>query len=148
MSTTIDVEVMYSESLRGNTYKRKRVGLMAAPSLERNNVLAIILSDTTTSARSRRTFNGNPVERRGNVFLWDNGTRERALLIVRGGEVMLGPWLGATSWYWTRVDDSTLSRISGIPVDMPKDALVFYPPTVVGVGMKPKAISESELDMF
>ncbi len=150
MSTTIEVEVMYAERApRTNLFLRKRVGLMAAPSLKRTNVLAIILSDITTSARSRRTYKGNPVERRGEVMMWDHLSAERALLIVRRGEVVLASWIGETIWDWVRVDDSSISRVpSGIPVDMPKDALVFYPPSLVGAGMTTKAKAEAEADLF
>ncbi len=149
MSTTLDVEVMYADRVpQANGFLRKRVGLMAAPSLKRDNVLAIILSDITTSARSRRTYNGNPVERRGQVMMWDF-PNERALLIVRRGEVVLSGWEDDISWVWTRIDDSSISRPPcGIPVDMPKDALVFYPPSLVGAGMKTKALAESDADMF
>ncbi len=150
MSTTIEVEVMYAERLpQSSGYTRKRVGLLAAPSLKRTNVLAIILSDITTSARSRRTFNGNPVERRGQVMLWAGPSAERALLIVRRGEVVLSPWIGVTSWDWVRIDDSSISRVpNGIPVDLPKDALIFFPPSLVGQGMKAKAQAEAEVDLF
>ena len=150
MSTTIDVEVMYADRApETNLFLRKRVGLTAASSLKRTNVLAIILSDITTSARSRRTFNGNPVERQGQVMMWDSPSTERALLIVRRGEVVLNSWLDEIAWDWVRIDD-TLSdtRLSGIPVDMPKDALVFYPPALVGEGMKAKAKAEAEVDFF
>lgn len=150
MSTTIEVEVMYAERLpESSAYTRKRVGLMAAPALKRTNVLAIILSDITTSARSRRTFNGNPVERRGEVMMWDSPSTERALLIVRRGEVVLSSWIEETSWDWVRIDDSSISRgPNGLPVDLPKDALIFYPPSAVGAGMKTKAKAEAETDLF
>ena len=147
MSTTIEVEVMYS-TLSAGAFERKRVGLMSAPSLKRNNVLAIILSDITTAARSRRTFNGNFVERRGQVMLWDSPSTERAILIVRRGEVVLEMWLDEIAWDWVRIDDSSVGRLSGIPVDMPKDALIFYPPALVGAGMKAKAKAEAAADLF
>ena len=150
MSTTIEVEVMYADlAPRTNLFLRKRVGLMAAPSLKRTNVLAIILSGITTSARGRRTVNGNPVERRAQVMMWDSPSTERALLIVRRGEVVLSSWLEEIAWDWIRVDDSSKSRVpSGIPVDMPKDALVFYPPSLVGVGVKTKAKAQAAADLF
>lgn len=148
MSTTIEVEVMYSDLANGNNFLRKRVGLMSAPSLKRTNVLAIILSDITTSALSRRTFNSNPVERRGQVMMWDSPSTERALLIVRRGEVVLNSLLDEIAWDWIRIDDSTVSRLGGIPVDMPKDALIFYPPSIVGIGMKNKAKAEAEVNLF
>lgn len=149
MSTTIDVEIMYADrAASSNLFLRKRVGLLAAPSLKRTNVLAIILSDITTAARSRRTVNGNPVERVGQVMMWDSPSTERALLIVRRGEAMLASWLEEISWDWVRVDDSAVSRTGGIPVDMPKDALVFFPPSVVGQGTKDKAHDEAEADLF
>lgn len=150
MSTTIDVEVMYAERLPDSSgYTRKRVGLLGAPSLKRTNVLAIILSDITTSARSRRTFNGNPVERRGQVMMWDSPSTERALLIIRRGEVVLSSWLDEISWDWMRIDDtSSETRIGGIPVDMPKDALVFFPPSAVGQGMRDQAKAEAAVDLF
>lgn len=150
MSTTIEVEVMYADRApETNLFLRKRVGLMAAPSLVRTDVLAIILSDITTSARSRRTFNGNPVERRGEVMMWDSPSTERALLIVRRGEVVLSSWIEEISWDWVRVDDSSISRgPNGLPADMPKDALVFYPPSNVGSGAKTKAKAEAEADLF
>lgn len=150
MSTTIEVEVMYADRApRTNLFVRKRVGLMAAPSLKRTNVLAIILSDVTTSARGRRTFNGNPVERRAQVMMWDSPSTERALLIVRRGEVVLSSWIEEIAWDWIRVDDSSIVREpSGIPVDMPKDALVFYPASPVGAGVTTKAKAQAEDDFF
>ena len=149
MSTTIEVEVMYAERRPASSgYTRKRVGLMAAMSLKRTNVLAIILSGITTSARGRRTFNGNPVERRAQVMMWGSPS-DKALLIVRRGEVVLTGLEDVISWDWIRIDDSSIGRNpSGLPVDMPKDALIFYPPTLVGVGMQNKAKAEAAADLF
>ena len=125
---------------------------MAAPSLKRTNVLAVILSDITTTVRSRRTFNGNPVERRGQVSMFgiSTGFDQRAVLVVRGGEVALQTWgLSVLGWTWVQVDDAAaVVRFSGAPIDLPKDGVIFHPPALVGAGMRARALSEMEEDMY
>ncbi len=148
MATTIAVEVMYG-TVDADTgrYLRVRVGLDAAPTLDRENVLAVILSDVTTAARSRRTVDGNDVERRGQAFLFNPASG--AVLARQGGMVMLEAIGGVERWVWVKENDSaTGSRESGLPPVFPKNAVYFHSPAVISDYMKTKAGDEAATDMY
>ena len=148
MATTIEVEVMYATEAPGsNLYLRKRVGLGAAPTLDRENVLGVILSDITTAARSRRTVDGNDVERRAQAFLLDNS--DGAVLARHGGQVALQTIKLEVAWDWIDENSSgSTGPISGLPVTFPKNAIRFFPPTAISNYMKTKALAEAAVDFF
>ncbi len=146
MATTIAVEVMYHEVLPNTTtYRRERVGLDAAYSLKRDDALLVILSDENTSGR--RTIGSTTYDRVAQVFLFDTGNA--AILVRHAGMVALNQMNGSPSWSWMLdTDSSEITEDSGIPPTLPKNAIVFYPPSPVTSYMRSKCVAESIVDMF
>lgn len=148
MATTLEVEIMYS-TLNKTTgdFSRKRVGLNAAQTLERDDVLWVIISAETTTTRSRRIIGGVDYERAAQARLLN--TDDAALLCRHGGEVALTNARDALYWRWIS-EDSPLeeSPLSGRPVILPRKTIVFNPPTNFNSTMIANALAQAQADLF
>ena len=135
MATTIKIEVMYNEApkagaLGASAFRRKRVSLDAAHTLDRDNIWYIILSDDASSfvhaSNARRTVDSVLVDRVTSVW-WDDSDSGVAFLIRRGGEVCLQSWEDR-SWNWFSEENpfGVDTPSAGIDALFPKDALIFH----------------------
>lgn len=126
----ISLEVMYAAGRPAGVYRfyRKRVPIEEAHTLSKDGVLFIILSAVTTSARSRQTVDGSPVER---VAQWVSGqdpdsTKDAAILVRESGQVVLAH-ITDMSWVWHNESDPfSEAEDTGLPATLPKNAVMFY----------------------
>lgn len=154
MATTIEVEVMYnSTDPDTGTLLRKRVGLDAVHTLERENIWYIILSDDASSkvsaANARRTIDGVIVDRL-EVVKWDDSAVGVALLMRRGGEVCLSIW-ESPEWVWHSEENPFTTPViqSGNSPTIPADAMVLhFVPRPVSSAHSDYATSAFNNDMF
>lgn len=127
----VSIEVMYAG---GNLaegfyrFRRKRVPVELAHTLPKNGLLFIILSAVTTAARSRKTVDGNPVER---VSEWasnqnPDSTEDSAILVREAGQIVLSH-TDDFSWNWSN-EDAPFSGAeeTGLPPTVPRNAVMFY----------------------
>lgn len=154
MASTIQVEVMYNDTDRDTgTYRRKRVSLDAAHTLDREDVWYIILSDEASSiinkANARRTIGEIYVDRL-DMVQWDDSDTGVAFLLRRRGEVCLAVWED-TEWIWHPEEDpfTTRTPFSGISPDLPNDALIFHlVDSSISVARSDLATAVFDADMF